>query len=67
MSEVNPAYIPRNHRIASVLKAATEGNFAPFEKLRRVLENPFQEMEEFSEYEAPPAEAERVLATFCGT
>ena len=67
MDEVNPVYIPRNHRIEAVIGAAEQGDFGPFEELREVLSRPFDPQPEFSRYEAPPAEHERVLATFCGT
>jgi uncharacterized protein YdiU (UPF0061 family) len=67
MNAVNPAYIPRNHRIEAVIAAASEGNFAPFEELREVLSRPFDARPRFEHYEDPPLEHERVRATFCGT
>ena len=67
MKAVNPVFIPRNHRVEAALNAAEHGDFAPFEKLHAVLANPFNEQPENAEYEAPPTEDERVLATFCGT
>jgi serine/tyrosine/threonine adenylyltransferase len=68
MRRVNPAYIPRNHRIAKVIGAATEReDFGPFEELMRVLTRPYEEQNEFDAYEKPPQPAERVLQTFCGT
>ncbi len=67
MKAVNPVFIPRNHRVEVTLEAAAQGDFAPFEKLHTVLANPFNEQPENAEYEAPPTEEERVLATFCGT
>ena len=68
MDAVNPAYIPRNHRIEAVVKAATdEDDFAPFEELVAVLSRPFDPQPEFARYAAPPLEHERVHATFCGT
>ncbi len=67
MKAVNPVFVPRNHRVEAALNAAEHGDFAPFEKLHAVLANPFSEQPENAEYEAPPTEEERVLATFCGT
>ena len=68
MLEVNPAYIPRNHRVEQMIVAAVEhGDFAPFEKLSEVLAAPCLERAAFAEYENPPQPAERVLQTFCGT
>lgn len=67
MDAVNPVYIPRNHRIEAVIRAAEQGDFGPFEEMREVLARPFDPRQEFSRYEDAPAEHERVLATFCGT
>ncbi|PZN98168.1 MAG: YdiU family protein, partial [Hyphomicrobiales bacterium] len=65
---INPAYIPRNHRIEAAIAAAQErDNFAPFEELLAVLEQPFEERPQYAGYEAPPQAHERVRATFCGT
>lgn len=68
MRLVNPAFIPRNHRIEAVIAAAVEqGNFAPFEELNQVLSRPYEEQPGFAEYTKPPQPEERVLQTFCGT
>jgi uncharacterized protein YdiU (UPF0061 family) len=68
MLAANPAYIPRNHRVEAVIRAATdEDDFAPFHELLEVLSNPFEDRPAFARYAEPPAERERVLQTFCGT
>jgi uncharacterized protein YdiU (UPF0061 family) len=68
MRAVNPAFIPRNHRIEAVIAAAVDGNdFGPFEELLAVLAKPFQDQPEFARYAEPPQPNERVLETFCGT
>jgi serine/tyrosine/threonine adenylyltransferase len=68
MRLVNPAYIPRNHRVEAVIRAAEDrDDFAPFEELLRVVTRPFEAQPEFAAYAEPPAEHERVLRTFCGT
>jgi serine/tyrosine/threonine adenylyltransferase len=68
MRRVNPAFIPRNHRVEAALEAAsTHGDFGPFHRLLKVLEHPHDEQPGFSEFEHPPAPGERVLRTFCGT
>ncbi|HEX8146854.1 MAG TPA: YdiU family protein [Pyrinomonadaceae bacterium] len=68
MLAVNPAYIPRNHRVEAVIRAAVdEDDFAPFHELVTVLSNPFEDQPDFARYAEPPAERERVLQTFCGT
>jgi len=68
MRRVNPAFIPRNHRVEQVINAAIEReDFAPFEEMLLVLSRPYEDQEAFAAYAAPPRPAERVLQTFCGT
>ena len=68
MLAVNPAFIPRNHLVEAVIRAAVdEGDFAPFHELVTVLSNPFEAQPAFARYADPPADSERVLQTFCGT
>jgi uncharacterized protein YdiU (UPF0061 family) len=68
MRRVNPAFIPRNHRVEAALEAAsTHGDFGPFLKLLNILEHPYDDQPGCGEFEQPPQPAERVLRTFCGT
>jgi uncharacterized protein YdiU (UPF0061 family) len=68
MRAVNPAYIPRNHRIEQVIVAASErADFAPFAELLEVLASPFEERARHAAYADAPRPEERVLRTFCGT
>jgi uncharacterized protein YdiU (UPF0061 family) len=68
MRRVNPAFIPRNHRVEAALDAAsTHGDFAPFHKLLSILEHPYDDQPDYSEFEQPPPPGERVHRTFCGT
>ena len=68
MQTVNPAYIPRNHRVEAVIEAAVErDDFAPFDELLAILSKPYQDQLGFSHYAGPPQPHERVLQTFCGT
>jgi serine/tyrosine/threonine adenylyltransferase len=67
MREVNPAYIPRNHRIQQMIEAAEGGDFAPFERLSTVLSQPHRSQAAFASYAHAPQASERVLRTFCGT
>jgi serine/tyrosine/threonine adenylyltransferase len=68
MRSVNPAFIPRNHRVEQALGAAIEyGDFSPFSELLRVLSQPYKDQAVFADYAHPPHANERVLRTFCGT
>jgi uncharacterized protein YdiU (UPF0061 family) len=68
MRAVNPAFVPRNHRIEAVIEAAVERkDFAPFEELLLVLAKPFDDQAPFARYMDPPQPHERVCQTFCGT
>jgi uncharacterized protein YdiU (UPF0061 family) len=68
MRRINPAYIPRNHRIEQLIDAAIEqGDFGPFEEFLAVLSQPYQDQARFAAYANPPSPSERVLQTFCGT
>jgi uncharacterized protein YdiU (UPF0061 family) len=67
MRKVNPAFIPRNHRVEAALTAASNGELAPFITLLNVLQHPFDDQPGHEDLLLPPREEERVLATFCGT
>ena len=68
MRLVNPAFIPRNHRIEAMIQAAVlREDFAPFEALVRVLERPYEEQPDFAHLSEPPQLEERVQRTYCGT
>ena len=68
MRRVNPALIPRNHRVEQAIVAAVgQQDFAPFATLQRALARPYEDRDEFAAYADPPQPGERVLKTFCGT
>ncbi len=68
MRRLNPAFIPRNHRVEAALEAAsTYADFGPFHQLLKIIEHPFDDQPGLGEFEQPPAPAERVRQTFCGT
>jgi uncharacterized protein YdiU (UPF0061 family) len=68
MRAVNPAFIPRNHRIEAVIEAAAgRDDFAPFEELLTVLSKPYEDQPANADYANPPEPDQRVLRTFCGT
>ncbi|MDH5693197.1 MAG: YdiU family protein [Gammaproteobacteria bacterium] len=68
MGAINPVYIPRNHQIEKVIRAAEDNNnFEPFHELHTVLENPFTYQQGKDTYMQPPKPGEVVVNTFCGT
>jgi len=68
MRRVNPAFIPRNHRVEAALEAAfVRGDLGPFHQLLGILEHPYDDQPGHGEFEQPPAPGERVHRTFCGT
>ena len=67
MRAVNPAYIPRNHRIEQAISAAIVGDYEPFEILTNILSMPFDDQPQNAMYQVPPSPEEEVHETFCGT
>jgi uncharacterized protein YdiU (UPF0061 family) len=67
MQAVNPARIPRNHRIEQAISAAVAGDLAPFETLMAALAAPFEDDPAFVAFTEPPTDGEHVTQTFCGT
>jgi serine/tyrosine/threonine adenylyltransferase len=68
MQDVNPAYIPRNHRVEQAINAAAEReDYSLFAALLQVLSRPFDTQPEFTAYTTPPLPTERVFKTYCGT
>ena len=68
MRDVNPAFIPRNHRVEQALDAAIDNaDFSPFADLLTILSRPYEDQLAFAEYANPPQTGERVFRTFCGT
>jgi uncharacterized protein YdiU (UPF0061 family) len=68
MRLVNPAFIPRNHRIEQAITAAIEhDDFSLMHQLIDVLAQPYVEQPAHKDYALPPTLDERVRETFCGT
>ena len=67
MRSVNPAIIPRNHRIAAAIAAAEDGDHSVFSGLMSALADPYTEHTEYRHYQQQPQPQEKVLRTFCGT
>jgi len=68
MYQANPAFIPRNHLIAAAIdRAVNEDDFAPFNSLVDLLEQPRDYEPDLASYAKPPRPEEVVSKTFCGT
>ena len=68
MRSVNPVYIPRNHQVEAVIRAAEDHNdFSLFHELHAVLKTPYTVQEDKQHYQAAPTANEIVEKTFCGT
>ena len=68
MRRVNPAFIPRNHVVEAMIRAAVEQqDFEPFELLLQVVTSPFEDQPDGELYATPARPEECVLQTFCGT
>jgi serine/tyrosine/threonine adenylyltransferase len=68
MRAVNPAVIPRNHRVEEALAAAVEdGDYAPFERLMAMFARPYDDDPEAEQHLAPPPPGDAPYRTFCGT
>jgi uncharacterized protein YdiU (UPF0061 family) len=68
MRSVNPAFIPRNHRVAAALPAAeSEGDLTLVDELLTVLAAPYDDQPRVARYADPPRPDEVVRETFCGT
>jgi uncharacterized protein YdiU (UPF0061 family) len=68
MRRVNPAFIPRNHRVEEALSAAVErGDYEPFDRLLNILLSPFDDQPESALYAEPAPEGSGPYRTFCGT
>ncbi|MCP1199867.1 YdiU family protein [Notoacmeibacter sp. MSK16QG-6] len=67
MDAVNPAFIPRNHRVEAMIAAALNNDLEPMQELMDVLSRPYRDQPDKANYADPPTEQEHVTATFCGT
>ena len=67
MGTVNPAVIPRNHKVEEALTAAEQGDIAPFKRLLQAIGQPYEDGDHLLPYQAQPKQTEKVYQTFCGT
>jgi uncharacterized protein YdiU (UPF0061 family) len=67
MRSLNPAVIPRNHKVEEALQVGEKGDFEPLHALLHAIDKPYQDDEHLLPYQSPPRPEEKVLQTFCGT
>ena len=66
MKKFNPIVIPRNNKVEEALRAAEENNIDPFNKLLKILKDPYVNQKKIKEYQIPSNTHEN-YQTFCGT
>jgi len=68
MNLVNPAFIPRNHKIEEMIeKAHLNNDYSLMNDFLEIMENPFQEQDIFRKYFFAPENKALNYVTFCGT
>ena len=67
MRSSNPLVIPRNHKVEEALDAANSGDLKPTKNLLKILEKPYEDRKEISEYQSPATLSGKIYKTFCGT
>jgi len=68
MRQTNPSYIPRNHLVEEVIRAAVDrDDFSPFESLLDRVTNPFEVRAGLERYSQPAKPEQLIRQTFCGT
>ena len=67
MHSVNPLVIPRNHKVEQALEAANNDDIKPMKKLIKILEKPYVNQDDISEFQSPNPHKDKKYQTFCGT
>jgi len=67
MRSTNPMVIPRNHKIEESLMLANKGDLTLFNKLIKILKNPYQVNKSDLEFMSPTLYSNEKYKTFCGT
>ena len=67
MHSSNPLVVPRNHKVEEALESANGGDLNPTKNLLKILEKPYENKKEISEYQSPPPPSDKIYKTFCGT
>ena len=67
MRSVNPLIIPRNHKVEEVLEAANKNDFTKLKNFIKVLEKPYVNQKNISDYQSSASLSDKKYQTFCGT
>ncbi len=67
MCKSNPAIIPNNYHVESVLSSGEDGDLTPFLALLEALQHPFEETSSNARYRNPALLPDPHYQTFCGT
>ena len=67
MNIVNPKYILRNHLAQAAIEKAQQHDFSEVAKLLSILENPFDEQEQYQEYANPPTPDLELIEVSCSS
>ncbi len=67
MHSVNPIIIPRNHKVEEALAVANDGNLEVMNKLLTVLEKPYENHNDITDFQSPAPLSNKNYQTFCGT
>ncbi len=67
MHSSNPLVIPRNHKVEEALESANSGDLIQAKNLLKILEKPYENKKEISEYQSPAPPSDKIYKTFCGT
>ena len=67
MHTTNPLVIPRNYKVEKALNSANNNNLDLLKKLITVLEKPYQNQKDTSDYQSPDLLNIKKYQTFCGT
>jgi len=67
MNSSNPMIIPRNHKVEEALMLANNGDLTLFNKLTKILQNPYQFNKDDLEFMSPAPHSHVKYQTFCGT
>jgi uncharacterized protein YdiU (UPF0061 family) len=67
MNFSNPMVIPRNHKVEEALTLASNGDLTLFNKLIKILKNPYLVNNDDLEFMSPAPHSDKKYQTFCGT